>query len=181
MKERAFTLFGAVGPIVAYIFIGLSIVFSPWFSLDSNALSDLGHSVKSKAAPIYNLGLLLAGFLVTVYAITEFRSHAKYTSKCLVVSAFLLQLVATFNEAYGFLHFAVSVAFFVSLGVASLVYVAERKSYSAAAAFTVGVLIWICYWTNTINVGIAVPETISSTAALFWIIPSAMKTYRDAD
>jgi hypothetical membrane protein len=66
MNERKYALFGVVGPLVAYLFIGVSIVLSPWFSWWSNALSDLGHSVDSDVALLYNFGLLLAGFFMMI-------------------------------------------------------------------------------------------------------------------
>jgi len=94
-----------------------------------------------------------------------------------VLSAFTLQLVAVFDEVYGLLHLVVSILFFVSLGVTSLFYAVERKSYSAVAAFSIGVISWIFYWAEIYSAGVAVPETISSVAILFWIIPSALKIY----
>ena len=66
MNERKYALFGVVGPLVAYFFIVVSIGLSPWFSWSSNALSDLGHSVDSDVASLYNFGLLLAGFLMMI-------------------------------------------------------------------------------------------------------------------
>ena len=66
MEKRFYALFGFFGPLAAYISIGVSIVLSPWFSWESNALSDLGHAVKSEVASIFNFGLLLAGFLLIV-------------------------------------------------------------------------------------------------------------------
>ena len=97
MKERVYALFGVFGPLLLYLSIGISLVLSPWFSWESNALSDLGHSVNSPAASIFNLGLLLAGFLLMIYATTVFKKHAKYSSFCLLVSTFLVQLLAAFN------------------------------------------------------------------------------------
>jgi hypothetical membrane protein len=121
MEKRSYALFGVFGPLVAYISIGVSILLSPWFSWESNALSDLGHAVKSEVASIFNFGLLLAGFLLMVYAVTAFRKHAKYTSICLLTSAFMIQLLATFDEVYGFLHYAVSVPHFIMLSITSIV------------------------------------------------------------
>ena len=66
MEERVYALFGVVGPLVAYISMGVSIVLSPWFSWESNALSDLGHAFRSEVASIFNFGLLLAGFLMMI-------------------------------------------------------------------------------------------------------------------
>ncbi|MFQ6068589.1 MAG: DUF998 domain-containing protein [Candidatus Bathyarchaeia archaeon] len=175
MDEQKYALFGVVGPLVAYFFIGVSIILSPWFSWSSNALSDLGHANKSDVAPLYNFGLLLAGFLIIIYSITIFRKHAKYTSYCLLISALLLQLVAAFDEVYGFFHSLVSILLFVSFGIASIVYAVEGKSIIALIAFIIGFGSWILYLVEIYSMGIAVPETISSVAIVSWIILSAFR------
>lgn len=177
MNERKYTLLGVVGPLVAYFFIAVSIILSPWFSWSDNALSDLGHAVRSDVAPLFNFGLLLAGFFIMIYSITAFRKHAKYTSYCLLISALLLQLIATFDEVYGSLHFSVSVLFFVSLGFASVIYTVERKSVVALAAFMIGLGSWILYSMGIYSSGIAVPETISSLAAISWVMLSALRIF----
>ena len=91
----------------------------------------------------------------------------------------MLQLVATFNEVYGFIHFAVSVLFFVLIGVSSIVYAIERKSYLASSMFIINFGSWILYGMRIYQTGIAVPETISSVAVVFWIIASAVKILSD--
>lgn len=178
MKEKLCALLGVIGPLVAYASIEVSIARSPWFSWENNALSDLGHAIKSEAAPIFNLGLLLAGFLIAIYAVTIFRNHAKYTSLSLMASAFSLQLVATFNEVYVSLHNVVSVLFFISMGITSLGYAIEKRSALAAIAFIIGLGSWILYGVGIYHAGVAVPETISSIAVTPWIIYSTFKIYR---
>jgi len=177
MNEKIYALFGVVGPLVAYVSIGVSIALSPWFSWGRNALSDLGHSVESGVAPMYNFGLLLTGFLLVIYAVTVLRGYARWTSYSLVISAFILQLVATFDEIYGLLHSVVSLLFFVSLGSTSIIYALERKSSLAVIAFIIGFFSWVFHWTGIYSAGVAVPETISSVAVLPWIISSALKIY----
>ncbi|RLG96940.1 hypothetical protein DRO29_03875 [Candidatus Bathyarchaeota archaeon] len=177
MEERVYALLGIAAFLVAYTSIGVSIILSPWFSWQENALSDLGHSTRSRVAPIFNLGLLAAGALFTIYAVTAFRRYAKYTSVSALISAFTLQSVATFDEVYGFLHFVVSVLLFASLGVTSILYAVERKSLLALIAFAVGLGSWILYWLGTYHAGIAVPETLSSLAVAVLIVSSAVKIY----
>jgi hypothetical membrane protein len=178
MDERIYALFGVIGPLLVYIFIGISISLSPWFSWERNALSDLGHAVKSGVAPIFNFGLLLTGFFLMIYAVKVLKEYARWTGYSLVISAFSLQLVAVFDEVYDPLHSVVSILFFLSLGITSLLYAVERKSYSAVAAFTIGLILWISYWAKIYSAGVAVPETISSAAVLLWIIPSVLRIYR---
>ena len=77
LKEKVYAVFGIVGLLLVYLAIGVSILLSPWFSWYRNALSDLGHVMKSEVASIFNLGLLLGGFLMIIYELTVFREHAK--------------------------------------------------------------------------------------------------------
>jgi len=176
LKERNYALFGILGPLITIIFIAASIALSPWFSWGSNALSDLGHSARD-VAPLFNFGLLLCGFLIIFYSITSFRSHAKYTSYFLMFAGLALQMVATFNEVYKPLHFQVSVLFFAALGVASISYVVEKRSVLALAAFVIGFVSWMLYGLEIYRSGIAVPETISSIAAVTWVMLSALRIY----
>jgi len=180
VNERTCALLGLIGPLVAYVFIGVSIASAPWFSWWKNALSDLGNAFRRESAPYYNFGLLLAGFLIAVYAVTAFRRHAKYTSISVAALAFMLQLVAVFDEVYGFLHQIVSVLFFVSLAVASATYAVEKRSILAAASFVIGLASWILYWAGTYEAGVAVPEIISATAVMLWIVLSVFRIRRAA-
>jgi hypothetical membrane protein len=185
LRERNYALFGLLAPLTAIIFIIASIVLSPWFSWWNNALSDLGRSAttevapKSDVAPLFNFGLLLSGFLTILYSITSFRNHAKYTSYVLVIVGLTLQLVATFDEVYGSLHFQVSVLFFVALGFASISYLVEKRSVLAFASLIIGSVSWILYGMEIYRAGIAVPETISSMATVTWVMLSALRIYFD--
>ncbi|MCZ2809265.1 MAG: DUF998 domain-containing protein [Candidatus Bathyarchaeota archaeon] len=176
MEERVYALFGVFGPLLVYVSIVLSLVLSPWFSWKSNALSDLGHAVNSDAASIFNLGLLLAGFLLMIYALTVFKKHAKYSSFCLLVSTFLVQLLAAFNEVYGSLHYAVAVPHFVMLSLTSIVYTVEKRSAVALITFIIVMFSWLLYGLNIFNIGIAIPETVSKLVVA-WIMYSAIKIY----
>lgn len=151
---------------------------SPWFSWGKNAISDLGHSLRSEASPILNFGLLVTGLMLMFYAISVLRKEAKWSGYFLMLSGFGLQLVATFDEVYVSIHLAVSVYFFVTLATATLLYVFERLSSLAATAFIVILTSWLLYWGRVYNTGIAVPEIISSVAASSWIMNSAFNSLR---
>jgi len=178
LEDRWLALLGVIGPLAAYAFVGVSILSAPWFSWMKNALSDLGHALRRETAVYYNFGLALSGFLIIVYAITALRKHAKYTSLCLAGSAFFLQLVAVFDEIYGRLHGIVSILFFVSLGVAALVYTVEKRSVLGAASFVIGSVAWALYEFDVYEAGVAVPEIISATAVALWIMLSAIRIYK---
>ena len=177
LNQHKYALFGILAPLVAIFFIAVSIILSPWFSWSRNALSDLGHSVDSEVAPLFNFGLLLCGFLIIHYAITCFSNHAKYTSYPLILTGLSLQLVATFDELYRSHHVLVSVLFFVALGFTSLTYSLEKRSVLAFVALIIGSFSWILYGLDIYSMGIAVPEIVSSLAAVIWIMLSSLRIY----
>lgn len=166
---------GVIGIIFAFSFIFIAIMLSPWFSWEYSALSDLGHSVRSEVAPIFNLGLLTSGFLIIYYSLTNFKNHAKYTSYLLILTGLSLQLVGAFDEVYKTVHFAFSVLFFTFLGLTSISYIIEKKSKIAIVALIVVLTIWGLYGLKIFSMGIAVPEAISSIATATWILKSAIK------
>ena len=176
MEERFYALFGIFGPALVFLSIFVSFVLSPWFSWESNALSDIGNVVTSSAASIFNLGLLMAGFFMMIYAATVLKKHAKYSSFCLLISTFLVQLLATFNEAYGSLHYAVAVPHFVMLSITSIAYTLEKRSTFALVTFLVVMFSWLLYALTIFNIGIAVPEMASKLVVL-WIMYSAIRIY----
>lgn len=176
VEERVYALFGIFGPLTVYTSIAVSLALSPWFNWQTNMLSDLGHAVTSNTASIFNFGMLLAGFFMMIYSLTVFKKHARYSSFCLLVSTFLVQMLAVFNEAYGSLHYFVAVPHFVMLSLTSIVYTVEKRSAVAITTFLIVMLTWLLYSLNILNIGIAVPETMSKLV-LAWIMYSAVKIY----
>jgi len=170
-----YALLGIIGPLIAYLFIGISIASAPWFRWSKHALSDLGHALRLESALFYNFGLAAAGLLITIYAVTSLMERAKYAGLCLAASAFSLQLVAVFDEIYGYVHLLVSEIFFILLLLSSLTYAIEKRSIIAGFSFIVGLCAWIFYWMDIYNAGVAVPEIISATATILWIILSALE------
>jgi len=175
MNERKLAFLGLLGPVVAYLFTGISIVLSPWFEWQSNDLSDLGHSVRSNVAQFFNFGLVLAGLFVAIYAITAFKEEAKYTSCFTLIGAFLLQLVATFDEVYGFLHTLVSVLLFVFFSLTLIVFAVETKSAIPLVAFFISIGVWVGYFFDLYRGGIAIPEIIASLAISSCVVHSAAR------
>jgi hypothetical membrane protein len=54
--------------VVPLSLITVSALSSGWFNIFDNALSDLGHAVRSSVAPIFNLGLMLGALLMVIFA-----------------------------------------------------------------------------------------------------------------
>jgi len=174
MKKHVNALFGILGPVMVYLSIVVSLLVSPWFNWQTNALSDLGHAVNSEAAPIFNGGLFLAGFFLMLYSMTVFKKHAKYSSTCLLVSSFFVQMLAVINLAYGPLHYVAAVPHFLTLSLTSVVYGYEKRSKFAIGTFLVVMFTWLLYSLNAFNMGIAIPETMSKLV-LLWIMWSGIK------
>jgi hypothetical membrane protein len=178
MKRDLMAILGVISPVFGFICVLISVAASPWFSWNTNAISDLGHSLKSEVSPILNSGLLITGLMLLLYAFSILKREAKWSSCFLMLAGFGLQLVATFNEVYETIHLVVSIYFFVTLTIATVLYAFERRSGLAMTAFTVILASWLLYWGRVFNTGIAVPEIISSAAASSWIVNSALNFLR---
>lgn len=174
--EKAFVSTGLLGPLIAFVSISIAVTYSPWFSWSRNALSDLGHSLESSAAPVFNLGLAFSGTLIVIYSVTSLYKKTKSSWFILAMTGFFLILVAVFDEAYGRIHFLVSLLFFLTGTFGCLVFYAEKKSPLALIGFLISTGVWITYFylpriiEVEVRVGIAVPEFISSIAISAWIM-----------
>jgi len=169
LKHKAFFA-GILGLLIPYVCIFTSIALSPWFSWSKNALSDLGHSVKSNVAPVFNLGLVIGGILIYQYS-TSLSNYSKMlTHYFLAFSALLLVLIGVFDEVYGLIHFIVSLAFFITVLLTTLVYVYEKRSKIAIIAFIIGVCSWVVYGLRVFEIGVSVPEILSAFAVTSWVV-----------
>ena len=65
--KRAMALLGIIGPLVAIGGIVLAISQSSWFSWGDNALSDLGHPMRSDVSNIFNFSLIIGGILLAIF------------------------------------------------------------------------------------------------------------------
>ncbi|MEM0038213.1 MAG: DUF998 domain-containing protein [Zestosphaera sp.] len=152
--------------LVPLLLIGLAISLSPWFSLFNNALSDLGHAVRSGVAPLFNLGLVAGGLLAFTVALRSPRVGRAYNAT-LMYSGFSLILVGVFDEVYGFLHFVVSVMFFVGLAAFLVIAVVRERSPIKIASLTllvITIVSWYVHYTYRIPKGVAIPELVSITS-----------------
>jgi hypothetical membrane protein len=120
---------------------------------------------------------MLTGLIMLLYALLSMRGYAKKTAYCLMFSGFILQLVGTFNETFGRLHWNVSVLFFLAMMVMTIVYSIEKKSLLALLSLIAAVP-WILYYLGMIHVGVAVPETLTALAMTPWVVSSAVKIYK---
>ena len=162
---------GITAPIVAYVFILISILVYPDFSWADNALSDLG-AVDTAYNNIFNFGLILAGILgiIFVLAIIQFtESNIGYVGiggfGAGMVSLILIGIFPSGTSP----HFAVSIMFF-SFTIAGLAifgldqfldmeYVWSAIIWSSIilSAAAVGIL-----YTTPFDLGAAIPEFLGT-------------------
>ncbi len=155
-----------------------SIFLSPWFSWMSNALSDLGHSVRSPVAPIFNFGLVTGGLLLLIYSVNYMSKRFPLTAKLVAVASYFLILIGTFDEVYGALHFIVSLIFFLALAIASLAYSFEGKSNYPVVIAVIIAAVWAIQLSGLCSCGAAIPEIISIFVTLVWFFDSMVKLQR---
>lgn len=170
MASERYWVLAPLGPLTAYVFIAVSILLSPWFSWESDALSDLGHATASGAAAYYNFGLFVGGFFLLAYGLLDLRTRRPFTAISLILAALALQSVGVYDEIYGSIHGYASIAFFLLLWVTMGVYALEGRSLITAFPFIAYALVWILYWTDIYGGGVAIPEAISSATTTVWLI-----------
>ena len=169
-RPSTFITLGIVGVVIPLVFIGTAILYSPWFNIANNALSDLGHAMRSSVAPIFNLGLCLGGFIVGIHAVYYMIDVDKLFGLLLTSSGFNLILIAVFDEVYGTLHFIVSIIFFLMLAVFLVVYSIRFRSVTAIAAVIISLVIWFLHFVCGIPRGAAIPELVSIAAFITYYI-----------
>ena len=147
--------------------IFIAIALSPWFSFWDNALSDLGHAVKSSVAPIFNFGLVFGGFLTGLIAVKYMLSVDWLKAYILLYMGFTLTLIGVYDEVYGTIHFIVSVLFFLGMIVYLLIFSFRSKTLVPIPVAILHIIIWILHFGYDIPPGAAIPELI----AVFSYIP----------
>ncbi len=161
--------------VIAYASIFISILLTPRFSWSRNALSDLGHSLKSRVAVIYNFGLATCGLLLALYSTVFLKNETKLAWLLFLTTGFLLQLVGVFDEVYGSVHGLVSVLFFAFFDLALLVYSIEKKSILGFLLFLSYIAVWAMYHVRILKGGVAVPELATSLIASVFFASSEIR------
>ena len=167
------------GLIVPLLFIGVATWVSGWFDLVDNALSDLGHAVKSNVAVMFNLGLSLGAFILAIYSLVCIIRKDKVYGVLLLISSYLLNLIAVFDEVYGRVHFIVSVAFFISLMTVVIVYgVRWKKILFPLVAVILFITVWYFHFVYDIPRGAAIPELLSILIVAPFMLDYTLKLCR---
>ena len=157
---------------IPLIVIVLSILLSPWFNIVNNALSDLGHALKSNVAPLFNFGLSLSGLLIAIAGIHCIINCSKLLGIITIFLGYSLITIAVFDEVYGQLHFLVSVIFFLTILSYLIAYSILKRSFIPIPLVIMCIVLWISHFLYKLPRGAAIPELISIAS----IIPFYIKT-----
>lgn len=184
---NALRLMGILGATVAYFFIVISILVSPWFNFYDNALSDLGNAVThAPSSWIFNLGLILSGLLEASFAILLSARQASFKyllwSIPLVLAGGDLAMIGIFSENVGWMHLVVSVVFFLSMILTLLLYsfvswpLGSPSIGMMALIFGVAsAIVWFMKWPWH---GVAIQEAVTSVMASIWLILVCIKNVK---
>jgi hypothetical membrane protein len=163
-----------VAPPLAFACIFLSTSLSPSFSWQENALSDLG---VGRTAPLFNLGLMVAGLLLFLFSLASLlllreEPPGLLSSLLLAVDSVCLFGIGLFPENRGDTHLFFSALFFLLFPLFALAFSALlwEKGLRRGALLTLllsplTILPWLYPWR-----GWAIPETLSSSMASLYVM-----------
>ena len=176
MRKNPFVFFGILGPIVILSSILIAIFFSPWFSWENNALSDLGIS---NAGFIFNGGSIVAGLMTILFSINFYSKKQRSIPDIILGALFFFNGITSigigiFNTGFGFYHdiFAVSyfyLALMLLLGISLKSFMQDHNlvfGISSMGLACAGILVWIF----TPFPGVAIPEAITGLLFGIWQI-----------
>ncbi len=160
--------------LAPYMAIILAISHAPWFSIWANALSDLGEMKHVCSAPIFNSGLALGGYLLGLATVLSQGIRA-VNRLILCIAGFTLILIGVLNESYGYVHFTVSVAFFLTIIAYLTSYGYIHVSLPAFIIAIIDVVIWMLHFAYHLPPGAAIPEILSSISFVPFFLHEAIK------
>ena len=181
---------GIASPIIGIITVLLSVYFSPWFIWQENALSDLGVEQAGGtqiAIYLFNIGLIIAGSLIAVFAVLT-RSSLPSNRR----SKINLALVGIFTENFPVIHRIVALLYFVttpiSLMIIGSVKIASDRTFglfsigagAVALAVILAVVLSIVVGRAAIPVpaGAAIPEFIEAVILSVWIGIAGIRIFK---
>ncbi len=162
---RSYVITGFIGPIIAFIGIIIAILLnSSWWSLEKNAISDMGR-IGLKYWYVLDVCLIIAGIVLT-HSAWYVKNHmpnefGKYSLYLFLASTVLLSLIGAFPEGIC-VHWGISVSFFItaciSLLGAGISMLVSRESGGLWIVITVILGFAFSTLTYFMFKGLAVPE-----------------------
>ena len=182
IKSRMTKIAGICGillPFVVFLFIGIAMLYSPWFNWTKHALSDLG--VEGISAIFFNSGTIIGGSLAFGFSLGIIKlMENKIGAYTLALSSLALIGIGIFPETIFTIHFIVSAAFFVLLAISLLLIgLTTRKNQSERSLGILAIIFALLAICSTVFLipweGIAIPETLSCFPAFIWCMMYGFK------
>lgn len=179
LQNKHYRAMGILSAVIAYPFIVVSIVLTPWFNFYDNALSDLGNIARNApVAYVFNFGIVFSGLLIALFAIMISLKHHSWKyllwSIPLASAGLFLMLIGIFPEDAGMVHGLVAIMFFLLLIYTMLMYSFCSRALGSittgiiALVFSIiSVVVWMVKWEWK---GVAIQETVASLMASAWLI-----------
>lgn len=191
-------MIGVGGLIFSLVLFGMALHKAPWFSWKENAVSDLAgkRGVKSGSAMYLNTSCIVMGMSLMVFQLhflTHFKRKIKKLGVLLMMSSSIAFLsMGFFPETTGVIHFYVSVAFFVLMGlsfipfcVSSLIYNEYKEDIGTSiyqfVSLTVIILIWCVQITLEGLPPSAISEMTSVIPYIVWHLILVLKLSKEGD
>jgi len=204
MRPRVLAILGIASALTLGLALLASLALTPGFSYYYTSLSALGNTdTNGSAAPVFNVGLALAGLLMLAFAVLlsiKTKDHRVLVwTVPLAVTAIALAMVGVFPENVpGVIHRVVSGLLFLMVSVTMLSYgflslaVGARRVGPLALVFGLfNTFIWVTTWpwSGTVNQWavwpwpeVAIQELFTAGMLAAWLIIVAlqMSTVRPA-
>ena len=168
-------LCGVVGPVAALVMVFWATAVSPWFSWETNALSDLG---VSEAAPIFNTALIIAGVLNFFFALAVRLSLPRSRinaagSVVLILGGASLALVGIFTLDWPEIHRIVALGYFILFPVAMIILgaglVSAGRTLYGSFTSVMGIAALVAIF-GTPSEGLAIPEILEAIVLSAWSV-----------
>ena len=204
MKNKYTLYAGIIGPIIGIGAVLLSVsMSSSWFSWQENALSDLGvDTFGGTTAGIwtFNLGMIIAGVLSSIYAYGLYGLLTKNTTNkigviAVIIGGINLALVGIFTEDWPTIHRLVAMTYFVFTPIGLIIMgsgmLKKERTFGIitmitgiSALIAISTAILIVFESPVANgwpVGIAMPEMVEAVILATWISGSALRFLKNKD
>ena len=204
MKNKYTLYAGIIGPIIGIGAVLLSVsMSSSWFSWQENALSDLGvDTFGGTTAGIwtFNLGMIIAGVLSSIYAYGLYRLLTNNTTNkigviAVIIGGINLALVGIFTEDWPTIHRLVAMTYFVFTPIGLIIMgsgmLKKERTFGIitmitgiSALIAISTAILIVFESPVANgwpAGIAIPEMVEAVILATWISGSALRFLKNKD
>jgi len=184
LEPRIAAWLGVMSLLCVIVSTGISIALSPWFSWTRNALSDLG---VSEVAPVFNVGLIITGILLSIFATSlALVEHANRLGLLGAMGLAILGLstvgVGIFSEAFIVMHIFFALSCFFSLISSSILlgvrFASEKETRTLGALGLLAGMLGMIVWSTIRFPGVASKEALGGLPFIVWFIPLSLWLYR---